>query len=194
MSIRQAAYSAARGYNMLKGIINSELKRYDGVISQNIPNTYSVVCLNQIAAGDDALERDGNSILAKYLTIKYNLVMGSSAIATLVRIMCLVDSQNQGSTPTQTDVFGSLNPLIAPVNIDSTQRFTVLFDDHVNLSNNGTRTIFRKHYKKLNFHIRYTSTSSTSFNKNSIFLIFLSNEAEDTPAFDMINRIAFYDN
>lgn len=198
MTLGQTARYAAKGIGMLKGIINSELKRYDLFVGSNtIDDTGIVIPLATIAAGDDAMQRDGNSILAKYLTFNFYVIGNSGAASTLTRVLIFADSQSVGGTPgTNVLLQQSSAPgnLVSPINVDATQRFTVLKDFTVTLSNTGTNVAKRKIYKKLDFHIRYIGTSDTNYNKNAIFVYIVNNLSSGLPVYEFTSRIAFYDN
>lgn len=193
VTLKQAAYGAMKGLNFVRGIINSEKKRYDLTHVFNVSTTPSFVLLSGIAEGDDVANRVGNSILAKYLTFDYYLTMNGSAQRSTVRVLVFADAQNNGATPSISDLLIGAN-LTSPINPDFTQRFTVLFDDHVDLSANGDGIKTLKHYIPLNFHIRYTASGSTAVTKNNIYMMVVSNEATNTPAFTGDSRLVYYDN
>lgn len=197
MSVSQAARYGAVGYNILKGLINSELKRYDYTATQNVTTTGSIVALGEISGGDDASNRDGNKVLAKYITFKYLASSNASAATTFLRVMMIVDTQNQGSAPSLSDILQvttANSNIVSPINVDNTQRFTVLFDDHLNFSNTGSQSYDRKHYNKLNFHMTWTSTAGSAINKNAIFLVLVSTQGVNSPSITYSSRLAFYDN
>lgn len=195
MTLGQMASYAAKGVSMLTGIINSELKRFDSINdftpSSTLPYFY---CLNQIAQGTDVSNRDGNSILAKYITVNYSTIINPSATATIVRVICFVDTESiSGTTPTLATLLNGTTTN-AQLNVDYTNRYTILFDDKINLSNTGEKLQSIKHYKPLNFHIKFTSDSTDSWSKNSVWLLMYSNEDTNTPTLDLNARMAFYDN
>lgn len=196
MTLSQAAYGAMKGVGMLRGIINSELKRFDVAVSGTaMSTTAAFIQLANIAEGSDVADRTGNSILAKYLTFKYYVTINPSAGGSEARILCFVDTQNQGTNPVVADIItGAGNAITSPINADNTQRFTTLFDDRISLSINGNRTTARKHYIPLNFHIRYQGSAGSTFNKNMIYLMVVSNEATNTPTLIGDARLAYYDN
>ena len=197
MTVAQAAYGAYQGYNVLKGIINSELKRYDVAGQLNPSNAGSIFILNDIAAGDDVNNRTGNSILAKYLTFNYTVSALAAATTTNLRILIVVDTENIGANPTISQILQNTlitGSLTAPINSDNTARFTVLMDRHHSFTNTGQLTIQRKNYKKLDFHIRFTGTLSSNFQKNSIYVLAVSDQTTNTPTLDYNSRIAYYDN
>lgn len=193
MSLRQAAYGAMKGVNMIRGLVNSELKRFDFQLNTTISSTPAFTSLAQIAESDDVNGRTGNSILAKYLACDYNISINSSATQTSVRVLCFVDTQFTGTAPTIADITAG-NNITGFINADNTQRFTILFDDHIDLSVNGERLRTVKHYIPLNFHIRYTAASGSTINKNNIFLMTVSTEATNVPSMISDNRLAYYDN
>lgn len=195
-NVYSAARYAARGYNLLKGIVNAEVKRYDGTVSQNISNAYTMSLLSAVDQGDDVQNRNGNSILAKYFTLSYNLTMNASATGTFFRMIIFADGDSDSTNPVDTDLLqNNATGITSPINSDNTQRFTVLYDNVHCLSINGDRVVNEKIYRPLHFHIRYrTGTASTGHSKNNIWAFLLSNEATNTPLLTFDFRLAFYDN
>lgn len=193
MSLSQAAYGAMKGVNLIRGLVNSELKRFDFQLNTTISSTAAFTSLVQIAEGDDVNGRNGNSILAKYLSTDYNISINSAATQTSVRVLCFVDTQFTGTAPTLADITAG-NATTGFINADNTQRFTILFDDHIDLSVNGQRLRTVKHYIPLNFHIRYQASTGSSINKNNIFLMTVSTESTNVPSMISDNRLAYYDN
>lgn len=190
-----AARYAVKGFNLLKGIINSELKRFTNNNSITPSTTGTIAHLSSIAQGSDVDGRDGNSLLAKYISFNHQSLINASAVATVIRVIVFIDTESTGgSPPTAAQLLQSPNNTTSMLNSDYTQRFTVIFDDCIDLSINGNRIQNMKHYNSLNFHIKYTGTSGTNYDKNNIFLYHVSNEATNTPTFDYYYRIAFYDN
>ena len=82
MSIGQAASYATKGVSLLSGIINSELHRNNVFIQVSPASTAAVNNISVLAQGDDANQRTGNSILAKYMTVAYQVALSSTAVAT----------------------------------------------------------------------------------------------------------------
>lgn len=196
-TIAQAAYGAYKGYNMLKGIINSELKRFDTNTATTLVNTGVITCINQIAAGDDVNNRQGNSILGKYLTWNYQLVMDAAAVHSNIRCMIIADTENIGVAPSLSDILQvatANNNITSPINVDTTDRYTVLYDRLHALSATGQQSVVRKVYRGLNFHLKYTNTGSSGFQKNSLFLVMIADNATNPPSITYSTRLAYYDN
>lgn len=190
----QAMY-AYKTVNMLKGIINSELHKHDHSVSEMQSSTFSMTLLSDINQGDDYNNRSGNVILGKYMTIKALPYIHSSATASNLRLIFFVDTGPNGTTPTATELLTTPTSILSPLNPDYSARFTVLRDVHFALSINGNRTSFKKFYIPLNFHLRFVgATGSTDYDKNSIWMYAVSDEATNTPTNTVYARICFYDN
>ena len=180
--------------NFMKGMINAEIKRFDTTASVTPTATPGIVLLSDIAAGDDVGNRDGNSILAKYNT--GTVQMSIAAASTLVegRVLFFIDTQNNGSAPAAADILEAPTNVLSPLNRDNTQRFTILNDIHITLSNTGDKISTQKYYKKLGFHMRYTGTSTGTNNKNSLYVLYMSTDNTNPPTINIYNRLAYYDN
>lgn len=186
---------AVRGVNLMKTLINSELKRFDTNVSQTPTTTAAIQLLTPIDQGDDVGNRNGNSILAKYHTFGYTMTIDGAATGTIVRIIVFTDGDNDGQTPTAAEVLENSTLINSAHNRDYTARFTVLHDKTYCMSINSDRVIQDKVYTPLNFHIKYiTGTGSTGFGKNNIWYLYMSNEATNAPIFLGYSRLAFYDN
>lgn len=200
LTVGQMASTALKGVNLLKSIINSELKRFDVNSNSQISDNGSVILLNNMAAGTDASERTGNTILAKYLTLSLMAEGDPTVDYTNLRALIVVDTMNQTSFPTLSSVLQSgtsQNNLVSPINMDNTDRYTVLYDKHWNFAPGFTQTKIIKMYKKLDFHISFNGTAIGTYEKNSIFLILVSNHSTASgtgPLVHWHSRLAYYDN
>lgn len=193
MNYAKMAYVAYRGVKTLRGLVNVEKKYIDDNIGQTIPNTGIVDLISAVAAGDDVTNRNGNSILAKYLVLKGFVRMSASATATNVRVMIVRDLNNQGSNPTVADILDGATD-VSLLNKDNTSRFWILYDKMFSLSNNGTQQVSLDIYRRLNFHLKYSSTVSTAVLSNAIYLVAIADEPTNVPQIQGVSRIAFYDN
>lgn len=186
--------------DLMKGLINVEKKFIDVENTATLPTSSGVIeVLNDIPAGDDAEERNGNSILAKYITLNGRIVINPSATTTFVRILVVVDKHGQGTPPTLAQLLqdASINRnLTSRMNIDNVDRFYVLFNRLIPLNNNGNGTKVFKMYRKLNFHLKYDGTSTGSYDSNAIYCVMISDQlvTDPTPFINWHSRIAFYDN
>lgn len=196
MTLGQVAQKAWSGVKMLKGIVNAEKQYFDHTFaSQNVDNAGpQIVCLNQIAAGDDVFERKGNSILAKSIQGRLDWALGGTSSFCRALIVC--DMENQSATPVIGDILdNAVSPLVAPLNKDTAPRWQVLADKVFTLDNVGQSVRMVNIYRKLHVHIKFTGVMSTQFYKNSLFLVLLSSAAPANP--DVVTghfRLRYYDN
>lgn len=187
---------AVKGVNLMKSLINSEKKRFDHEVNATPSTTQSFVNVNDIAAGDDYNQRNGNSILCNYIYMKLMCAINSAVTTqTFVRITLFIDMDNDGQTPTSAELLTQANDMLAPINPDYSARFTILYDKTIALEiGAGPRTFLDDFYKLIEYHQKYTTTASTGFGKGSVWLALLSSELTNTPNVDVWYRQAFYDN
>lgn len=198
MSFGQMAKYAATGVNIMKGIINSELKKYTSQLAGLQGYTPAVTQMSYVDQGNDTEQRSGNSILSKYLSYQTRTTYNqTSTVPVSCRYIIFVDTEPQGgNVPSATDLLDDPTSIISPLNVDHTSRFTILEDLHVDLSPTGTQVMTTKSYKPLDFHIKYTGPESNAIEKNNIFCL-LQSESSDTtnfPTMAIFWRLAFYDN
>jgi len=195
MSLGQLAGYAAKGVSMMSGIINSELKRSGYLVSVFPTPSASLNNLSLNSQGTDAYHRTGNSVLAKYLTLNYSVVMDPGARCTITRVLVFVDTESTaGNTPVSAQVLEDPSTIHSPLNNDYTSRFTVLFDDYITTSITGMQCYQTKHYKPLDFHMKWTGPLITNWDKNSIWVLTQSSEPTNAPTVQMYARLSFYDN
>lgn len=190
---------AVKGVNLLKSLVNVEVKRYDSQPTvSNQGTTPTIQLLSGIDTGSDYFQRDGNSILAKYIDFKGNVIMDTTGNTVLVRVILFIDNDNDGQTPTASELLvdaTSPGNLLSPINIDYSSRFTILMDKHINLSVNGQQSQYIRKFKKLDYHMRYlTATGSTGFGKGNIWVFTVSDDNTNQPAVRLYSRVAFIDN
>lgn len=191
------AMQAWKGVKMLKGLVNVERHFYDhSVITvNNQTNTPTITVLNDIAAGSANDERNGTSILAKYLLITYIVKVASPAVAVNTRVMVVHDLQNHGVAPTNGELFEQpSNQVTSRLNSNQTDRFWILYDRVISLSVTGEQTITVKKLIPLNFHMKYDGPLSTDWETGSIFLVTVSDENTNGSYVSVDTRLAYYDN
>jgi len=193
MSVSQAAHLALRGVKFIKGIVNAEKKKFTQSISQTPNNTGTVVNLCNIAAGDDASQRDGNSILLKYIDYKLTATINASATSTTIRQLIFIDKSNQNSNPSVTDVLENASQ-VGQLNVDNVARFWILSDKMYTVTITGDQSCNDHIYIPCDFHVKYNGTASGNTLTNTVYLLLISNEATNTPTITGYTRLAWYDN
>lgn len=193
----KVANIAWKGYHIAKfiaGIVNAEKNYLDTDISGNYNSTATITDLTSMAEGDDQGQRQGRSLLAKSLFLRGYINMSSSASATSVRCMVVMDTMNQGDAPTYTDIVQA-NAVASPLNVSAYPgRYKILYDRQFLLSINGTRMVPIRCFKKLNNHIRFEGTGANTSTRNSLYFVCVSSEATNSPAISGYARLAYYDN
>lgn len=183
--------------SQIAGLINSEVKNNDVTISgTGITNSGSFSTqLTDIAEGDDYNQRNGRFILSKHLQYRMQII-GDSTVQTRFSYAIIMDKKpDEGLTATPwTDVFTSTDPT-AMINRNSSDRFIILKREMIGLNSGGNTIQTRKGYINLKgIHLKYDGTTSTSYDKNQIFVIAVSNQGVNVPAFWCTFRYEYYDN
>ena len=189
------AFKAYRGVRYIKGLVNSEKHHTDFSIGGTSPNTTpSTQQLTAIAQGDEIDDRTGNSIFVRGITWRFCLELHASATATQVRMVLVKDNQQGAdSAPSWTTVFSSA-AIDSLLNIQTLGRFTILKDKTYLLDAVNRRQIFEKGFYPMKYHVRFNGTTSSDIQKNGLYLMYMSNEATNTPTLDGVWRTNFYDN
>lgn len=189
----------ARTVAGVTSMINSEQKYVDSNQSnQAISNTgFTGSILNAMAQGTTENTRIGNRLLAKNVSINGVLNVGTSAIATRVRVSLILDKKPDQGATSWTDVYSSSADTLSLMNKANGDRYVVLKTLNLNLDNKmQVQQNFKMYCNLSHIHIHYDGTGATltDFEKNAIFLLCESNESTNTPAITYTSRFRFYDN
>lgn len=177
----------------MQSMINSERKYVDITDSSSPSNTGTINLVNQIAQGDDVNQRDGNSILCSYIKHRMVAKINTTATSTSFRILLVLDTANQGTTPAVADILQTVSTT-SNINVDNSKRFWFLYDKLTTLDINGDRSWSCDELIPVNKHMRYSASGQTTVLQNAIYHVMVSDEATLTPTTASTTRVAFYDN
>ena len=166
-------------------------------ISGGISSSGSVVSCNQIAQGDTNTTRTGNVITASGLYIKGTLKNSASASAgTYFRFALVRDNQQVGDTsPAFTDIYETAFPT-SGLKKSNLGRFSILATKEYYINQSyASQVVLKpfKHFQKLSSKIRYNGVATTDIQKNGLYIAVVSDQATNTPTFDVIIRLHFTD-
>lgn len=203
-----AVSSLARAIVPVVAAINTEHKYFDmatsatffnpGTADQILPLTLG------IAQGLTDITRVGDSILARDIAIKINLLwLASTSVHqshTRVTLICWKDNL-QINAPTAAKIFSQPAIFLSAFNKDYTDQFVVLDDQvHANEAQISQATNqapkYIKLYHKLDWHMRFIDATSSGASTNHLYLIFRNTGATSANqgACDFYSRLNFTDN
>lgn len=178
--------------------INTESKYFDtNQGATPLLGTLQVLPLSNIAQGTTDTTRIGNSILAKNISIKYQITPNYTGLLyNPIRMLLIVDKMQNGSTPAMADIFETTTTYLSPLNKDYSDRFVVLKDKLIMTNQNGNQAVHGKFFKKLDFHIRYKGISGGVSDQapNALYLLWWYAAAINGPTCNIYSRLNFTDN
>ncbi len=184
----------------LKGIVNVEYKIMN---TQNtgtaITVTPIITAITNLQQGDTNTTRDGSNVKVVSLYWRYILLQHASATSTFVRCMVVVDKQTNETIFEIGDLLSDVTAgdgIVSPRQLDHMARFSVLYDKVHALSATGQTNSYHNFYKKMQLKLRYDANAGTiaDLTMSSIALVFISNEATNTPTITSFVRCRFVDN
>lgn len=198
---RWQIYGAAGGQllkdvSMLKSIVNAEKKFKDVQGNYNQGTTPTVVHLTPIAEGSGPSERNGITVKASSMMFRAFCKINASATTPCTfRVLIIEDTQNDGSSPAFSDVISG-GGIISPLNKDRVPRFKVICDQIYSLTPGASASSLRefKCFRKIHNHIRYSAGLGTDTRAGQFYLMTVSDDATNTPAFRYYSRISYLDN
>lgn len=184
----------------VKRLMNVEFKFHQ--VEKNataIPNTGDIVELTNIDQGDTAQTRDGAQIKCMSISCKYTITINSSAVNSFVRVILVRDIQTNQAIYSLSDLLENSGALAieSHLNLDNKYRFQVLANRVHKLSNTtGTDLISGHIFKRVGTKIRYDNTGNgiADLTSKSFSIVFISDEAVNTPTLKMVARIRYVDN
>lgn len=199
----------------LKGLINSEPKYHIVQSTNNFNYNGIIVPLSNIVQGDGEVNRDGNMVLPRYLSI--NMLFGGteSASAPVVVRMILFrywgESTGVAGSVTPAEVLSSIGSQFAPfthLNDDNTgskgdrqRRIEVFKSKLVNCDQINQQDTVRKFNivmnggNKAKEHIKWNSSTTAEPVSGGIYVLFISNLLSGTSAkYVLESKLTFYDN
>lgn len=205
-------YKAWQLAKHLATLVNVEEKKWDvdGTAGLTVTSTASVVNLSNIAQGVDYFNRTGDSILGQSIEFRATLRASTAVPNNRARILIVCDHDNRGADPVIGDVLqGGSTAFEAPYNALSGNRFSVLYDEHVELVNvpdlatGGTSTAYIPDRfilpvlkRKWNKHIKYIGTTGADASnyEGALFLMAISADPTYGPVLTYSFRLCFTDN
>ncbi len=189
----------------LKSLINVEQKFFDvSSASTAIPDGVgTIVQLTNIGQGDTDITRDGSQIKLTSWSFKAIITSNTSAAdtGTSVAVFLIEDKQTNGAIYTTADLLASVTNVLSVVsslNLDNKFRFKIhkrwILD--VNLAGKARRTLqfYKKFGNDMKLRFDANSPAITDLTSKSLSLLFISNEATNTPTITFFNRLRFVDN
>lgn len=183
----------------LKGLVNSEMHKLDVNNAGGTVTTAAYAAhLSAVAVGDTFDARTGNSIYARSLNIKGQVVYNGTAGATptFLRLLVVQDTQQIGDTsPAISDVLSTASSgYNAHINAATAGRFKLLYSDiHATDSVQNTVKKFDINLP-MRHHIRYNGTASTDIQKGGLYIMAISDQATNGPKLIFDSRLSFHDN
>lgn len=191
-TVNAKANMALQQLSDIRGSLNVEYKYHAVSSSLNPALAGAVLSLSRIAQGDTEQTRDGNNCKAKSLWAKWTMYKHASATATFVRMIWFIDTQNiSGSAPSVTDVLQSAD-VNEFKNHNNRKRFVFMKDIVIDLGDKTTHN--GEWYKKMSMQLTFDGSADTDTVDKSLYLLYLSNEATNTPTLLIKHRLRFVDN
>lgn len=178
--------------------VNTEAKYFDvGASLAPLSGTIQVQNLSNMANGTSDSQRIGNSILAKNIAIKYQIIGNYTSLAyNPIRMMLIADKMQNGTAPTAAEIFETTSTYLSPLNKDQSDRFVVLKDQFIDVNQTSRTSAAGKFFKKLDFHIRYKGSGAGTSDQgpNTLYLIVWTSVSVNAPTVNVYSRLNFTDN
>ncbi len=197
MSTATKALILAHG---IKKLMNVEFKFHDVQTTQtDITTTANIIQLTNIPQGDISESRDGAQVKVTRLQIKYQLRGHVNAVTTLVRCIVVKDSQTNQAIYAIADLLQDTtanDSIVSMLNLDNKYRFTVLYNKVHQFQNSGHNNNYTEIIKDLDLRLRFDAStpSIADLTSASLSIIFISDQASNSPLLTLFSRVRYVDN
>lgn len=188
--------SLARQVWKLKGLVNSEMFKYDVAFTPTSVTTAPITNLCAVAQGDGDAARTGNSIFCRSWNFSGSLIHNSSGATTqFVRISVIMDSQQISDTlPTYSNIYESSSPY-AHLNSDTVGRYKVLFSQMYMVNNSDKAAVPVRINLPMRHHVRYNGAASGDIQRGGLYLCIATDEpTANYPTWQGEYRLSYHDN
>jgi len=189
-------YSFAK--RVKNAIINIAAKNYkdydvnDVTVTDDGGTTFTYPLTN-IAQGNGATERVGDSVMVSSINVRGQIRFNSTAEYNALRFIIFRDNQTVAdTTPSITQVLDQANPN-GLMNMANVGRFTILYDRTFNVSAVKNPQINFKCYIPLRLKVRYNGTAGTDIQKNGLWMMATSHDDVHGPECDFYARTHYVD-
>lgn len=135
----------------------------------------------------------GSKCVIRSLFIRLTIVPNASAGMNFLRFIVFQDRQANGVAPTSAFILDTTvnNKWLAPLRIDYSKRFKVIFDKLYTVDNDANGSQVDKIYRKL--YIRYADAYGGNPATNGLYLLMVSDQATNGPSVDYVSRVRYTD-
>lgn len=204
LAIAKSAYNTAK---FLKGLINTEKKKYDRSVgatelTMTGAGTSNTFC--SISEGTTDGTRNGNSIRCK--GVRFMAVIRNASVdpqpACMVRVIIVLDTQtiSDNSVTTIGDLLentGDSSVITSGLNSATAGRYKILYNRVFYLDNLTKPQHKVVKYIPLDHHIRFNGSLGSDIQKNNVFYFTFCNTPSgvyNNPSIEIDTRTYFYDN
>lgn len=201
--MRRQIYGAAasqlwKDVKLLKDIVNVEYKRVELASGATYPSSSGeLLDWSQIAQGDSAGQREGNSVKLQRLVVRGTVLKNASATNTRCRIIVFHDKDDTVSAVTDVldgTAVATVNAPMATKNYDNRFKTKILYDKMMLLDTYNISRTFKINIP-LNFHAMYDSTGATDHSKGVLRCIMITNETgANYPTVTYFGHVSYTDN
>lgn len=193
------AARAVSGLQQIRKLINIETKVFDlDTGSASVSTTPTITYASGVAQGTDIGGRVGDSIKVQQLSFIGRVAMNSSATFSCIRVMLIRDMENAGAAPASADIFETVSGAVttrSPLNYLNRKRFSALYDNFLTLD---VATAYSQPLRlsvPLDRHIGYRGTGATASAaaEGSLWWVFVSDEATNTPTVALYLQMLYTD-
>lgn len=199
LEIAKKALAATR---YMKGMINCEKKYHTTSQNTTFARAGVMSYLSAIPLGDSAVQREGNSVLLRSIYLNYSVVKNTSVATTKCKVAIVMDTgyaDNAGSIAANliwdSTYIGTQYAPMAPISSNTQGRYKLIRVWDFTLTDQyDTKRI--SEYIKVYKHLKFDGTAGTSadLSRNALYLVSISDQDVNVPAYEYICKIGFYDN
>lgn len=181
--------------NLRREMVQKEEVKYWDIeqASTTITSTAVFTSLSNPVLGSGAVNRIGDRITAKYITLKIEAVYNLTATSNVLRV--IIFNLKSSATPNVNDILEQTSTIKvnSPYNKRPSYPFKILYDKRIAVNAGGPQNWVDDQSIKLNIPITFDSLGGGGRGDSQLWMLQVSDEATNGPTTNWITRMGFTD-
>jgi len=192
-----AGKQALKDVNYLRRFLNTEIKCLDTNANLEASSTTATFnLLNGMGQGTANAQRIGQSVKCDGIYVRFAIVINAASTTAFERLLVVQDKQPNAAI-FAIGLLLNTTTIVSPYLISGQNRFAVLLDEAIALTNNGDQALVFDRSIPCNSHTEYNGSSNGNVSDiatNSIYFIHFSDQGANTVGVTYYFRYWYVDN
>lgn len=193
--VLKTSSTAFKALNLVRKLQRArEVKVHDILFNvQDMKLAGTVIPLSDVAQGDTGLLRDGRSLSAFWLSVRWHVFRVTPDADSSFRVIIMRDTRQIDNTaPTVAMILREPHPA-SQLDLLYRTRFHILYDFTSYVDNSSFKIRVGAYESKIKVKVDYSGPAAGNVTKNGLYMLIISSEDTDFPQFQFTSRLLYND-